>query len=180
MNDLSKYATEIVAAYVSQNHIQKDDLPTLIKSVHAKLGEIVEGVKSSIEPDREVPAVSIKKSVRHDYLICLTCGKHFRTLKRHLGTDHGMTLDEYKAHWSLPSTYPSTAPAYSERRSSLAKKAGLGRKVEAKAEPPVKVETVEQPEPKAEPKAHKSERKFTPVPKPKDRKKVAEKVAEDA
>ena len=80
------------------------------------------------EPEPQEPAVSIKKSIREDHLVCLEDGKKFKSLKRHLMSHHGLTPDEYRTKWDLKSDYPMVAPAYAKRRYTLAKEIGLGRK----------------------------------------------------
>lgn len=121
-------AAEIAAAYVSHNALSPTDLPALIKSVHTALLGLHTTAAPAVATDTRGPAVSIKKSITPDYLICLEDGKKFKSLKRHLMTDFGMTPDQYRAKWNLPSDYPMVAPAYSERRSKLAKSIGLGLK----------------------------------------------------
>lgn len=119
-------ASDIVAAHVSNNSSPADELPALITNVYnalAGLGQEEEAVE--VRPD---PAVSVRASVKRDYIICLDCGKKMKMLKRHLMTEHGMTPDEYRARWDLGSDYPMVAPAYAETRRDLAKKIGLGRK----------------------------------------------------
>jgi predicted transcriptional regulator len=116
---------DIVSAYVSKNSVAVADLPSLLSSIHQSLALAAKGQ----EPPAPLnPAVSVKKSVQSDHIVCLEDGKRFKSLKRHLGTHHGMTPDEYRQKWNLPSDYPMVAPAYSEARSSLAKEMGLGRK----------------------------------------------------
>jgi len=123
-----KETAEIVSAYLQNNQIPTDQIPDLIKSTYAALGNAGEPVA---EP-AATPAVSIRKSVKPDAITCLECGKSFAMLKRHLRTDHGLTSDEYRAKWSLPAGYPLVAPEYAARRSELALKIGLGRKPGAK------------------------------------------------
>ncbi len=114
----------IVEAHVSNNAIAVADLPGLIATVHETLAAIgTEGAAAKAEP-----AVPIKKSVRPDYIVCLEDGRKLKTLKRHLREAYGMSPNEYRAKWSLPSDYPMTAPKYAELRSKLAKEVGLGRK----------------------------------------------------
>lgn len=117
---------EIVSAYVSNNPVPVADVASLIASVHASITSL--GKDS--EPDVEVqkPAVSVKKSISDDYLICLEDGKRFKSLKRHLMTHYGLTPDEYRAKWGLPRDYPMVAPTYAAARSQLAKNMGLGRR----------------------------------------------------
>lgn len=119
-----EYATDIVAAYVSNNPVQAVQLPTLIREVHATLFAL-----ASASPDARVaePAVSIKKSITDDYLICLEDGKKFKSLKRHLRAKYDMSPEEYREKWGLPHDYPMVAPSYARKRSKLAKEMGLGK-----------------------------------------------------
>jgi predicted transcriptional regulator len=122
---------EIVAAYVRRNQIGTEQLGTLISTVHQALADLG---KPAAEPVAErTPAVSIRRSVHHDKVTCLECGWAGSVLRRHLGTAHGLTVDQYRARWSLPRDHAMVAPAYSERRSGLAKQLGLGRTREAPA-----------------------------------------------
>ena len=124
---LSELTAEIVSAYVSHNAISADKLPELIVSVYAALGKTpvqdVESGKAEL-----TPAVSIKKSITPEHIICLEDGKKFKSLKRHLSARYNLTPDEYRARWNLPGDYPMVAPAYAATRSNLAKNMGLGRK----------------------------------------------------
>lgn len=123
--DLTDQATEIVAAYVAANEVAVEDLPALIKRVHAALRDISTASPVMAEASKE-PAVPIKKSISPDYIICLEDGKKFKSLKRHLRTRYSMTPDEYRSKWSLPHDYPMVAPNYAKERSTLAKRMGLG------------------------------------------------------
>ena len=116
---------DIVAAYVSNNSVSASDLPGLIASVHSALNNI--HTPAAVEALPLTPAVSVKKSITDDYLICLEDGKRFKSLKRHLKASYGMSPDEYRTKWGLPSDYPMVAPNYSASRSSLAKSLGLGQ-----------------------------------------------------
>ena len=118
-------AADIVSAYVSNNSVPVADIPGLISSVHAALNGVVEPAPATAEP--LVPAVSIKKSLTPDYLICLEDGKRFKSLKRHLRTTYDMTPEQYRAKWGLPRDYPMVAPNYAAARSELAKSMGLGQ-----------------------------------------------------
>jgi predicted transcriptional regulator len=115
----------IVGSYVRHHRIEVGQLPDLIASVHRALN-----VLGRPNPPEEVltPAVSVRQSVRHDLVICLDCGYRGKTLRRHISTRHGLSRDEYLKRWGLQRDHALTAPAYSERRSSLAKSLGLGRK----------------------------------------------------
>ena len=118
---------DIVSAYVGNNTVGASDLPDLIQQVHSALnGVTAEGAGRPQEPLK--PAVSIKKSITPDYLICLEDGKKLKMLKRHLKTAYDMTPDDYRERWGLPSDYPMVAPNYAAQRSEFAKKIGLGRK----------------------------------------------------
>jgi predicted transcriptional regulator len=116
--------TNIAAAYVRHNQVGADQLPVLISTVHQALVGLG---KPAAEVDRErTPAVPINRSVHRDYVVCLECGWRGQMLKRHLAIGHGLRVDQYRARWNLPREHPMT-PGYSERRSGLAKKIGLGR-----------------------------------------------------
>jgi predicted transcriptional regulator len=119
---------QIVSAHVSNNDVSVVQLPALIRSVHQALTTVGQ---VPAEPIKSEPAVAVKKSVFPDHILCLNCGQRFKTLKRHIRTDHQMTPDEYRTKWGLPSSYPMVAAEYAATRSTLAKKSGLGRKVVA-------------------------------------------------
>ena len=117
---------DIVSAYVSNNSVQAADLPVLLNSVYAALTKTAQGQKE--EPKAElVPAVSVRKSVTPDAIVCLEDGKSFKSLKRHLRTTYDMTPEQYRAKWNLPADYPMVAPNYAKVRSELAKTMGLGQ-----------------------------------------------------
>lgn len=117
----------IVAAYVANNPVPRSDLPALILDVHAAIGRLRAG-ESDVAESRPTPAVPVKRSVTPEYIVCLEDGKKFKSLKRHLATQYGMTPEEYRARWDLSPTYPMVAPSYAATRSALAKNMGLGRK----------------------------------------------------
>ncbi len=119
---------DVVSAYVSNNPVPVGELSKLIADVYTALG-LVNGAAVLAEVEPQKPAVPIKKSVLPDYIISLEDGKRFKSLKRHLMTSYGMTPDEYRAKWNLPSDYPMVAPNYAATRSALAKTIGLGRKL---------------------------------------------------
>jgi MucR family transcriptional regulator, transcriptional regulator of exopolysaccharide biosynthesis len=129
--------TDIVAAYVRRNQIGADQLPALISNVHHAL--IGFGKPSTEANQQRTPAVPIRRSVQRDNIVCLDCGWRGQMLKRHLGTNHGLSVDQYRARWNLPREHPMTAPSYSERRSGLAKQIGLGRRRRASREEPAAV-----------------------------------------
>lgn len=158
-NDLLSLTSDIVSAHVSNNTVASADLPGLISSVYAALAKTSEPQVE--EAPKSEPAVSIRSSVKHDYIVCLEDGAKLKMLKRYLMTNYKMTPDDYRAKWGLPRDYPMVAPAYAEQRRELAQKIGLGRKkIVEVAAPVVKaakrtakkvVETVEDavaPEPK--------------------------------
>tara|TARA_R110000744_G_scaffold138024_1_gene248694 strand:+ start:316 stop:732 length:417 start_codon:yes stop_codon:yes gene_type:complete len=121
---LIAFASEIVAAYVGNNAVQSAELPDLIRNVHASLAGLG---SADAETSRPKPAVSVKRSLGEDFLVCLEDGKKFKSLKRHLRTKYDMSPDEYREKWNLPPDYPMVAPGYSKHRSMLAKKMGLGK-----------------------------------------------------
>ena len=118
-------ATEIVAAYVRRNQVAVDQLPPLISIVHQALGQLGGPVPEPV--NEQTPAVSARRSVHRDYVVCMTCGWKGQMLRRHLTTAHGLSVPDYRARWNLAANHPMTAPAYSERRSTVAKELGLGR-----------------------------------------------------
>lgn len=117
---------EIVSAYVGHNDVPAEDLSGLIHKVYAALVQAENG--SSAPAERVEPAISARKSITPDYLVCLEDGKKFKSLKRHLRTQYNMTPEQYREKWGLPPDYPMVAPNYSATRSALAKSTGLGRK----------------------------------------------------
>src|SRR4029453_4514259 len=117
---------DIVAAHVSNNSVAVNDLPNLIQNVHSALSGIV--ATGAAAESRPEPAVSIRSSIKPDYIVCLEDGKKLKMLKRHLMTHYQMTPDEYRQKWGLNADYPMVAPNYAEQRRTLAKKIGLGTK----------------------------------------------------
>jgi len=118
---------DVVSAYVSNNSVAAADLPALIADVHASFNRIVNGEPAEEPATKPVPAVPVKKSVTADYIFCLEDGKKFKSLKRHLSSNYGMTPEDYREKWSLPADYPMVAPNYAKSRSELAKQMGLGQ-----------------------------------------------------
>ncbi len=123
-SEILSLTAKIVAAHVSKNAVPVDELPTLIRSVHASLSGLDRGSDAAAE--RPQPAVPIKKSVTADYLVCLEDGKKLKMLKRHLKTAYNMTPEQYRERWGLSPDYPMVAPNYARQRSRLAKEIGLG------------------------------------------------------
>ena len=124
--DTLDMTADIVSAFVGNNSIPAGELPSLIQSVYQALNSISSGEETKVEAPKE-PAVSVKKSISNDYIVCLEDGRKFKSLKRHLRTKYGMSPEEYRAKWNLPKDYPMVAPNYAKARSDLAKQMGLGQ-----------------------------------------------------
>ncbi len=124
-DELLGLTEKIVSSHVSNNSVASADLPDLIKAVYAALGNARAAGEAPATPK---PVVPIKRSVTPNFIVCLEDGKKFKMLKGHLKRHHNMTPNEYRERWGLPSDYPITASNYSNARSALAKKVGLGRK----------------------------------------------------
>lgn len=125
--DPLELTAELVAAFISNNPLPRTELPDLIQAVHsavAKLGQ--ESASAPAPVEAKAPAVPVRKSITPEFLICLEDGKKFKSMRRHLG-QLGLTPDEYRAKWNLPSDYPMVAPNYAAQRSEMAKKIGLGQ-----------------------------------------------------
>lgn len=125
-SEMIELAADIISAYVSNNTVPANDLPGLITDVYGALTKTVE-VEVEVVEEPQKPAVSIRRSITPDYLICLEDGKQFKSLKRHLRTHYNLSPEEYRDKWNLPSDYPMVAPNYAAARSALAKKMGLGQ-----------------------------------------------------
>ena len=119
-------AAGIVSAYVSNNTVAAADLPKLINEVHAALTRVARGSDARRGPQK--PAVPPKRSVTPGHIVCLEDGKKFKSLRRHLHSQYGLSPEQYREKWGLPSDYPMVAPNYAATRSALAKKMGLGRR----------------------------------------------------
>jgi predicted transcriptional regulator len=126
MDHLLQLATGIVSSYVSHNQVPMSEVPTILKSVHSVLAGLVSGTAAEGTAAGK-PAVSVKKSIGDDFIICLEDGKKLKMLKRYLRSNYNMSPEEYRAKWGLPADYPMVAPAYARQRSEFAKKIGLGR-----------------------------------------------------
>lgn len=126
MNEtLITLTADIVSAHVSNNSVAVSDLPLIIQSVHEALNDLEKSGQAEEKPE---PAVSIRSSIKPDYIVCLEDGKKLKMLKRHLRTHYDMSPEEYRQKWGLNADYPMVAPNYAEQRRKLAKKIGLGRK----------------------------------------------------
>lgn len=121
-NTERQLTTDIVAAFARHNQVSADQLAGLISTVHQTLSDL----GKSEEVVERTPAVSIRRSVHRDYVICIECGWRGFMLRRHLSSAHGLTPIAYRARWGLSREHLLTAPAYSERRFSFAKQIGLG------------------------------------------------------
>jgi predicted transcriptional regulator len=126
-HELIELTAEVVSAYVSNNSVPASDLPALISDIYTALTR-VGMVQAEVVVEQAKPAVSPKKSVFPDYIICLEDGKKFKSLKRHLRTQYNMSKEQYREKWGLPAEYPMVAPNYAAARSRLAKEMGLGQK----------------------------------------------------
>ncbi|MBB2190548.1 MucR family transcriptional regulator [Gluconacetobacter azotocaptans] len=139
---LLELTAQIVSAHVSNNTVVPDGVPDLIRQVYQALTSLGQVAP---EPEKLQPAVPIKRSVFPDYIVCLEDGKKLKMLKRHLQSAYGMTPEQYRERWGLPSDYPMVAPNYAERRSTLAREIGLGRKITAVTEEAPAAEDVGKP-----------------------------------
>jgi predicted transcriptional regulator len=119
----------IVSAYVGNNPTPAAEIPNLISQVHGALVRVSSGRVEAVPLEPAKPAVSLKKSIAPDYLVCLEDGKRFKSLKRHLRTQYNMTPEQYREKWGLPADYPMVAPNYAVARSQLAKQMGLGQQL---------------------------------------------------
>jgi predicted transcriptional regulator len=166
-------ATDIVAAYVSNNSVPVAELPTLISRVYSALCGLGQGGASEAPAVEKLTPAQIRKSITRDALISFIDGKPYKTLKRHL-SGHGLTFDQYRERFGLPRDYPSTAPSYSEQRSALAKSTGLGQQrrkaapkaaavAETIAEAPRAQGRIEMAEPAAKPAKARKPRKAMPA-----------------
>jgi predicted transcriptional regulator len=116
---------DIVSAHVSNNNVAVGEVSGLIQQIHGALSQL--GQPAAPAPaEKQEPAVSVRSSIKQDYIVCLEDGKKLKMLKRHLMTHYALTPEQYRAKWNLPADYPMVAPAYAEQRRMLAKKIGLG------------------------------------------------------
>ncbi len=136
-SDLIDLTADVVAAYVSNNAVAGSDLPAIIRNVHEAFTNISES-NNEPEPEPLTPAVSPRRSITPDFLICLEDGKKFKSLKRHLRTHYDLSPEEYREKWGLAPDYPMVAPNYARARSELAKQMGLGRGTQKRGRRPKK------------------------------------------
>ncbi|MCW9035365.1 MAG: MucR family transcriptional regulator [Alphaproteobacteria bacterium] len=126
-DEMLRMAVDIASAYLSRNEVSTSQVSETIKTAYSAIVEIEQG-RSIGSETKQKPAVSIRRSITPDYIVCLEDGKLLKMLKRHLRTTYGLSPDEYRAKWGLPSDYPMVAPNYAKQRSEFAKKIGLGKK----------------------------------------------------
>ncbi|MGO9742713.1 MAG: MucR family transcriptional regulator [Roseiarcus sp.] len=119
-------AAEIVSAYVSNNSVPAGELSALLADIHAAIVRVATGTAAPAQ-EAAKPAVSPKKSITNEFIVCLEDGRKFKSLKRHLRTQYNMSPEQYREKWGLPPDYPMVAPAYAKARSALAKQMGLGQ-----------------------------------------------------
>lgn len=123
--ELLRMTTSVVSSFLSHNSVPAENVPDLIKSVHATMSEI--SAPTVKVETKAKPAVPVSKSVSDEHIVCLEDGKKLKMLKRYLRSQYDMSPEEYRRKWNLPSDYPMVAPAYSRKRSQFAKDIGLGR-----------------------------------------------------
>ena len=123
---LINLTADIVAAHVSNNTVSVGDVGQLVQRVHEALSAL--GAPAQEATQEKTPVVSVRASIKPDYLVCMECGRKQKTLRRHLQTAHGMSPDQYRTDYGLPRDYPMVAPEYSKRRGEMARAIGLGRK----------------------------------------------------
>ncbi len=128
--ELLRITSNVVAAYVQNNPLPTTELSSVIQTIHSSF--VALNGAGEVKPEPAKPAVSIRRSVTPDYIVCLEDGKKLKMLKRHLRTTYDMTPEEYRAKWGLPADYPMVAPNYAKQRSAFAKQIGLGRGAKAR------------------------------------------------
>jgi predicted transcriptional regulator len=131
-NDIISLTAHLVSAHVAANEVSVEQLPGLIREVHGALATVG---RSRAELIKAEPAVTVEQSVFVDHILCLDCGQSFKVLKGHIWSSHHMKPAEYRAKWNLPASYSMVAAEFGVTRSKLAKRSGLGRKVEGPPPP---------------------------------------------
>lgn len=124
--EIMAYTTEIVSSYLSSNEVSTDQLPEVLKKIFSTVVDIMRDANNMKHRPALSPAVPVDESVHEDYIICLEDGKKLQMLKRHLSTVYGMSVEQYRERWGLPTDYPVVSPNYARRRSDIAKTTGLG------------------------------------------------------
>ena len=127
-NKFAELTATVVSAYVGNNPVPQAELTKLISDVYRALESAVSGETIKDDPAELRPAVTVRKSITAEHLVCLEDGKKFKSLKRHLRTHYNLSPEQYREKWNLPADYPMVAPSYAEARSSLAKRMGLGQR----------------------------------------------------
>lgn len=132
--------SRIAAGYLAGNKMPLDRVPVVIEAIAEALQtatqrpvyETAKDVPSVPQKPTKplVPAVPVESSVRDEYLISLIDGRQYKVLTRHLRV-HGLSADQYREAFGLPSDYPMVAPAYSMRRKTFAHEIGLGKRGKA-------------------------------------------------
>ena len=155
---LIELTADIVAAHVANNSVSIGDMGSLVQQVHGALAGLSQNAVEP-EPEAKIPVVSIRASVKPEYIVCMECGRKQQTLRRHLQAAHGMTPEQYRKDYGLPDTYPMTAPGYSEKRRAMAKSLGLGRKPQEPEQAPEPAKkSSRKPRARQEPAANEGER----------------------
>jgi predicted transcriptional regulator len=125
--DILRMTVRVTAAYLSENALPADRIASVLTDVHDSISRIAGAEQLQIEKPSRRPAVSVAKSLAPDYIVCLEDGRRMKMLKRHIKAAYGLTPEEYRQRWNLPSDYPMVAPRYAQQRSQFAKKMGLGK-----------------------------------------------------
>lgn len=125
-NELLTLTADIVSSHVANNTVAVSDLPNIIENVYSTLSRL--GAAQPVAAEKQEPAVSVRASIKPDFIVCLEDGKKLKMLKRHLMTHYNLTPEAYRAKWNLPADYPMVAPNYAAQRRTLAKSIGLGTK----------------------------------------------------
>jgi len=128
---LLSFTVDIVTAHVAHNSVAMVDVPNFITNVHAALAALGGSAEAEAEETAPVPIIEPRKSVKPDYLICLECGRKLKVLKTHIGATHGLSVEEYKAKWGLPKSYPKVAPNYAKTLKTRADNLGLPQRMQA-------------------------------------------------
>jgi predicted transcriptional regulator len=140
-DSLRDRVAEVSAAYFANSHVGVSEIGAVIAQIAQSLGAVggapAEPVASETESSagRKLTLAQIRKSITPDVLMSFEDGRPYKTLRRHLAV-RGLTPEQYREKWGLPSDYPMVSPNYSETRSRMAKQLGLGGRVGVGAPPP--------------------------------------------